>query len=189
MKKNLVKWINKLYTLIHQSIYFWFSILTKGFVQTSFDNYVEEGKNEKKYKMLYDKALSFVWFILLVNIILASTYYVTVNQPLLNFLTYICLLVFIVITVFISWLSYLRGNLNNNSDMETTILAFHSMVRFWSISLSLALFIFISIIIGYSNLIVLICILPGIYFQLSKLLMERFIEKIKEIQTLLNTKY
>lgn len=189
MKKNLVKWINKLYTLIHQSVYFWFSILTKGFVQTSFDNYVEDGKNAMEYKLLYYKGLSFVWFILLVNIILASTYYLTVNQPLLNFLSYICLLVFIVITVFISWLSYLRGNITIHSDIEATILAFHSMVRFWSVSLSLALFMFISIILGYSNLIVLICILPGIYFQLSKLLMERFIEQIKEIQTLINTKY
>lgn len=113
MKKNLVKWINKLYTLIHQSIYFWFSILTKGFVQTSFDHYVEDGKNAMEYKLLYYKGLSFVWFILLVNIILASTYYVTVNQPLLNFLTYICLLVFIVITVFISWLNEDKVHVDN----------------------------------------------------------------------------
>lgn len=185
MKANMVKWINHIYSIISQSMLFWMGIVTKGIVPTLNTFYKADDQHKVIPKSRYQQALSFVWLLLLVNIFLASTFYMNLNHPLINFLSYIILLVFIVITVFISWLSYIQVTIELSGETENVLTAFHSAVRFWSSSLSFSLYLVIAIIVGSHNLILLICILPGVYFQLSKLLMTRYQNVIQDSQLLL----
>lgn len=185
MKANIVKWINHVYLIISQSLRFWIEIVTKGIVHTFTVFYEEDYPERIITKTRYLKALSFVWLLLFVNLFLASTFYMQINHPLINFLSYIILLVFIALTVFISWLSYILVTSDHLSETESLLTAFHSAVRFWPSSLSFSLYLVITMIIGYGNIILLFCILPGLYFQLSKLLMARYRELIKDTQLLL----
>ncbi len=185
MKANMMKWINQVYQLISHSTYFWLGIFTKGVVQTLANFYTNDGVISKFSKTRYQRALSIMWLLLLINLFLASNYYMEINNPLLNFLSYLDLLVFIVITVYISWLSFIRVTMDVTSETEGLLIAFHSAVRYWSSSLSFSLYLIIALLVGYSNLIVLLFILPGLYFQLSKLLMERHLHSIEETQLLL----
>lgn len=186
MNANIVKWTNQFYNIIRQSLSFWVGICTKGVIHTLASFYLEEGESMPVRKSKYNTVLSSIWLLLLINLLLSSSIYLKINHPLLNLLSYISLLVFIVITVFISWLSFIHMHLEVDDELKSITLAFHSEVRFWSTSLSFALFIIIAMILGYSNLIILICLLPGLYFQLNKLLMSRHIDLIEETKLILN---
>lgn len=182
MKANMVKWINYIYQMISHSGHFWIRIFTKGIVQTLIGFFEEDHPEKVVKKTRYQQALSVVWLLLFINLFLASTLYMKLNHPLINFFSYIILLVFIVCTVFTSWLSYVQVISDVSTEEEALLTAFYSSVRYWTTSLSFSLFIIVAIIIGYSNLIILVCLLPGLYVKLSQLMMSRYQELIQDAQ-------
>lgn len=179
MQANMMKWMNQIYLIICQSFSFWKGLMTKGIVQTLVGLYDDPYSDKILTKSHYQNTLSFVWLLLLGNVLLANSVYLTDYHPIINFLSVWLGLVFIVITVLISWLSFILITLDVSSEQESLLLAFHSAVRFWPSSISFSLCLIIAAILASSNLPLLICVLPGLYCQLSKNLMNRHRELLK----------
>lgn len=187
MNSNLIKWVNEIYLLIQQSFLFWVGILMNGIFNIFIEAFKPENGNTNKIKQTkFSRLLSIVWLLLLINVFLSSSLYLFLNNFLLNVLSYITFLIFLVITTFVTWFAYLSSNITELSNTKIAILAFHSGVRYWISSLSFILILLVSVIISHRNIFFLIFFIPGIYIKVSKLFMKIKLENIKETSVLFN---
>src|SRR5699024_4784000 len=104
MENNTVKYLNKVYAIIKNSLLFCYKIFTRGVVQTATEFHATEFDKKTYDQTKYNILISIIWLVLFIYTILSRLFIIEDNFGTINLFLIIINLVFLFITIFVSWL-------------------------------------------------------------------------------------